>query len=460
MAGLLDFLGSVGSTPPAYMEGLLGQDQMDKLKRQATTTGLANMVLGYLAAPKNQNLGLGRILGGAVQAGMQGAQGVYSGALSDYETQQKIEEMKRQQEARKIFEAESKNVLTTTPAQYQTIATSGGYEPQQPSADQLSPNFNLTKLPDVTTQVQTAPARQSLNQDALMKLALSGDPRAKVYVETLQAMKDLNPVAKPRATQFAPNGQLIYSDTGEPVTSQNFSAPKEAPSTELDKYMATRNRLFQLNPNDPNIKIYDDAINKLRTFAPTPMTTIQNFVPAGQALQKSSAEALIKNYETLQNVPQTIATMEQAKKLVPSAINFTGSLGEQKLQFAKFFNNNFGTNIDTTGIQSAEQLRSALFTNVMDNLKKMDASPSQQQQQVMSKAFGTLETDPKSLPLIIDIYENILKQKVNLHNSRVKQIGTKIELPYDLNVTIPETIPTGESSTERAARIKRERKGG
>jgi hypothetical protein len=95
MAGLLDFLGNMGATPPAYMQGLLGQDQMDKLKGQATSTGLANMVLGYLAAPKNQNLGLGRILGGAAQAGLQGAQGVYTNAMSDYDTQQKMTLAKR-----------------------------------------------------------------------------------------------------------------------------------------------------------------------------------------------------------------------------------------------------------------------------------------------------------------------------------------------------------------------------
>ena len=261
MAGLLDFLGNMGATPPSYMEGLLGADQMEKLKGQATSTGLANMVLGYLAAPKNQNLGLGRILGGAVQAGMQGAQGVYSGAMSDYETQQKINEMKKQQEARNVFETESKNVITTTPAQYQTIATSGGYEPQQPSADQLSPNFNLTKLPDVTTQVQTAPATQSLNQDALMKLALSGDPRAKTYVETLQAMKDLNPVAKPRPTEITPNGQLIYKDTGELVTTRNFAAPKEAPSMTEEP-----NRVAFAMYGKPVNQLTPDEVNKVNNY--------------------------------------------------------------------------------------------------------------------------------------------------------------------------------------------------
>jgi hypothetical protein len=63
-----------------------------------------NALVGYMAMPKNQNLGLGRILAGTAQAGMQGAQGVYSGALEDYMTQQKVAEMKRKADQQKQLE--------------------------------------------------------------------------------------------------------------------------------------------------------------------------------------------------------------------------------------------------------------------------------------------------------------------------------------------------------------------
>jgi hypothetical protein len=95
--GLLDYLSGFGSTPPEYLGGLLGQEAVDKLKGRAATTGIANAVLGYLAAPKNQNLGLGRIIGSSLQAGMQGAQGVYDNATQDYLAQQRIGEMQRKQ---------------------------------------------------------------------------------------------------------------------------------------------------------------------------------------------------------------------------------------------------------------------------------------------------------------------------------------------------------------------------
>jgi hypothetical protein len=97
-----DFLGLLGSalgtTPPSYMEGLLGAQQTEDLRKRSIGTGLVNALIGYAAMPKNQNLGLGRILAGAATAGVQGAQGVYDTATQDYMTQQKVAEMKRQQE--------------------------------------------------------------------------------------------------------------------------------------------------------------------------------------------------------------------------------------------------------------------------------------------------------------------------------------------------------------------------
>lgn len=99
--GLLDmFSGALGTTPPAYLEGLLGQQAVEDLRKRSIGSGLVNALVGYAAMPKNQNLGLGRILAGTAQAGMQGARGVYDTALQDYQTQAKIDEMarKRQQD--------------------------------------------------------------------------------------------------------------------------------------------------------------------------------------------------------------------------------------------------------------------------------------------------------------------------------------------------------------------------
>jgi hypothetical protein len=115
--GLLDLLGGLGTTPPAYLEGLLGAQPTEDLRKRSIGTGIANALIGYLATPKNQNLGLGRILANTAQAGMQGAQGVYDSATADYMQAQKIEEMQRAKEQREAREL----AISQLPAEQQAL---------------------------------------------------------------------------------------------------------------------------------------------------------------------------------------------------------------------------------------------------------------------------------------------------------------------------------------------------
>ena len=89
---------NIFGTAPESLAGLLGEQATKDLQRKAMTTGLINTALGYLVQPKNQNLGLGRILGQSLMSGMTGAQGVYTGALEDWQTKQKIADLQRKQE--------------------------------------------------------------------------------------------------------------------------------------------------------------------------------------------------------------------------------------------------------------------------------------------------------------------------------------------------------------------------
>ena len=101
--GFAGLLGNVfGTAPPAYMEGLLGQQATEDLRKRSIGTGIANALLGYAAMPKNRNLGLGRILAGAAQAGIGGARGVYDNAKTDYLQGQAIEQAKSAQLAREL----------------------------------------------------------------------------------------------------------------------------------------------------------------------------------------------------------------------------------------------------------------------------------------------------------------------------------------------------------------------
>lgn len=194
--GLLDLLGGLGTTPPAYMEGLLGAQQTEDLRKRSIGTGLANALIGYLATPKNQNLGLGRILANTAQAGIGGAQGVYSSAIEDYQTKAKIDEMNRnkaiaERDLKRQMEMESlaPQLIKTTPAQYADVQGNPYFIPAATAPDATSPNYNLQSvMPEPTRQLIT-PEQRSIDMNVMQRLAsLSKDPLA-----TLKTTADLVP---------------------------------------------------------------------------------------------------------------------------------------------------------------------------------------------------------------------------------------------------------------------------
>ena len=90
-------------------------------------------------------------------------------------------------------------------------------------------------------------------------------------------------------------------------------------------------------------------------------------------------------------------------------------------------------------VKNTEELRSALFTNVMENLRKMDASPSQQQQQILQQSRGSIGTDPNAIPAVVNVYKQILIDKATQHNLQVKQAQegpAKLKYPYDISIPI------------------------
>jgi hypothetical protein len=294
--GLLDYLSGFGATPPEYMGGLLGQEAVDKLKGRAATTGIANAVLGYLAAPKNQNLGLGRIIGQSLQAGMTGAQGVYDNATQDYLTQQKIAEMQRQQKqqaAQDLFRSRigqpnaTRDVLMQDTMQ---IPVAQGTE---------APSFR-TQLPAPTvTQQQYFDPKVMMNE-ALQSGALPFDK----YLE-LTAKE-----AKPRETTIAPNGQLIYKDTGELVTATSFAAPKDAPSMNEEParvaYALYGKALNQLTPQQVgNVNKYIEN-NKVRVSAAGVPSQQPGFKDAGELRRELKSDPVIKTFNEIDSAYKII----------------------------------------------------------------------------------------------------------------------------------------------------------
>lgn len=283
-------------------------------------------------------------------------------------------------------------------------------------------------------------------------------PDAPEHVKTMWPMMKagLIPLEKgleamsPKYGSAAP-GSTIYNERGGNVVATVPERPEKPP--EIVRLMEARDAL---PPGSPQRQVLEAAINKATTHAPavTSSVKIDNFEPANTQLQKETANSLVKTYESLQNTPSTLAALRQAKALAKDN-QFVGSMGDTKLNVAKFFNNNLGTNIAPEQVANAETLRSALFVNVMDNLKKMDAQPSQMQQQMMMDAMGKLTTDPKALPQVISLWEDIIKSRLKEHNRRVGEAKTNgLKFPYDITVR-PESeivMPTADDIAAEARR--------
>lgn len=198
--GLLDMLGgAIGTTPPAYLEGLLGQQAVEDLRKRSIGSGIVNALVGYAAMPKNQNLGLGRILAGAAQAGMAGAQGVYDTALQDYQTKAKIDEMQRQKaiadrEMRRQTEMEAlaPQLIKTIPAQYREVEGQPYFIPKPSVEGAVAPEYGLQSvMPDPTRELVT-PEQRTIDMAVVQRMAgLSKDPLA-----TLKTSAELVPALR------------------------------------------------------------------------------------------------------------------------------------------------------------------------------------------------------------------------------------------------------------------------
>jgi hypothetical protein len=190
---------------------------------------------------------------------------------------------------------------------------------------------------------------------------------------------------------------------------------------------------------DPNVraKVFADFAKKKTTHQPPTKIDVHAYEPASVQAQKKYIDEVSDRKKQLSTAEVTIQNIEKAKALIPQAKGFMGPGGETLLEAAKFLNNRLGTEINTEGVKSAEELRSRIFMQIMDNLKKMDAQPSQQQQQVMQDALGKLGTDPGALPAVLDSFAEVIEGKVADYNKDVKSAQERgVLFPYDPEIKL------------------------
>ena len=170
--GFAGLLGNVfGTAPPAYMEGLLGQQATEDLRKRSIGTGIANALIGYAGMPKNQNLGLGRILAGAAQAGIGGARGVYQNATQDYVQGLSIEEAKRKQDRQRELESMISGIADPNERRLALIS------PEKYVQNKLNPESPFAKF-DVTAFTRESVAAYQQSQNPADLVALNEEKKA------------------------------------------------------------------------------------------------------------------------------------------------------------------------------------------------------------------------------------------------------------------------------------------
>jgi len=232
---------------------------------------------------------------------------------------------------------------------------------------------------------------------------------------------------------------------GLPLTPEGFkqytALKQPAPQpVELTRALADRDKLIALGRpvNDPDVVAYTKLINKLTTHTPSAQQNVYAFTPASVEAQKQFVQAASDERKVLRNAPDTLANIDAAIKLIPTASTFMGKGGEPLLAAASFLNNRLGFGISTQGVTDATVLRTRLFEGILDNLKKLDSQPSQEQQRVLSEALGNLGTDPAALEQILNRIGETVRSRVDRFNTDVTDAETRgVKFPFTPQIKLP-----------------------
>lgn len=300
--GLLDMLGGFGTTPPSYLEGLLGAQATEDLRKRSIGSGIINALVGYAAAPKNQELGLGRILASAAQQGMQGARGVYDQAGQDLFMQQRIDEMKRTQartareDERQVAQDLFRSNIGKPNATRDVFTQDAMQVPVAQGAD--APSF-ATQLPAPTvTQEQFYDPKVMLNE-GLRSGAISLDK----FLEITSKVPD-SPFAKPNITDLDPASIARYKQTGditvlralpkEPKEKDLTAEPSRVAKALFDKDIndLTQTEMLQLN----NF-IDDRKLRVARESAPKPPSQMPSFADATPIRKEYQDNPVVKAFD-------------------------------------------------------------------------------------------------------------------------------------------------------------------
>jgi hypothetical protein len=246
--------------------------------------------------------------------------------------------------------------------------------------------------------------------------------------------------------KYTPSSLAEYQRTGLPADLVLYEKPeklvKNNYGTAADILAkAEYGKLFD-DLTQAEAKVIDTELEKRglkKASASAAQTNVNAYTPASVEAQKEFIAATAKERSVLRTAPDTIKNIEAAIKLIPTASTFMGKGGEPLLAAASFLNNRLGLSINTQGVTDATVLRTRLFEGILDNLKKLDSQPSQEQQRVLSEALGNLGTDPAALEQILNRIGETVTDRVNRYNIDINDAEERgVKFPFKPQITLPQ----------------------
>jgi hypothetical protein len=392
---------------------------------------LMQMGLGLMqsSGPSLTPTSLGQSLGQAGQQGMKAFQQAQAMQKQDLLMKLQTQKLQKDMEAQAALRGLVTMTRNPTPLPQQALAEGA-------ATGDLGPTVtNAARLDALESNPVRAAGFQPVPLQALAGAAASG-------VDINPFIK-LNELATPNTEQIDAGNEILIRDKRTQRIIQRI--PKQS---------APGARPFEAGDITPS-EYRGFLTGKSAAGAARTITNVNAFTPASEAAQKEFIDASKKNWEALSAAPVMLQNIGKAKDLASSGNPFIGSFGTQKASVAQFFNNNFGTSIAPDAIADAGELKNRLFQQIMDNLKKMDAAPSQMQQQLMMEALGNLNTDPKALQQIMGVTEEVIRGKVDVHNKSVQDAEKRgVKFPFNPVIDLPKAAKEAMTSMPSAAQNK------
>jgi len=398
-------------SPPSVITGLLGEQEAERLRKQSIGTGLVGALIGGLsAAPNYRYGGIAPILGQALKSGFEGMQGTYTSALENYQTQQRLAEAQRLKEQQRLRD----EAIAGLSAEEQAIA-------------RIDPN--------------------SLGQ----LLAARAKPvRFARQLSTAEAEAAGYPVGKGQMYQLTADGEVKLIPGTEPT--------KTEPQKFTGAYGNLANALYgTANVGDLSLEQRTalDVEARRRGLEKPPSSVVNVGIKTGGKLGESIAakegEKISALYETAQNVPNILQTIQDTRNVLNSGNVITGIGAEAKLDLARL-----GQLFGVGGKDNAETVANTqrLFANraqaTLDAVRASGLGAGQgfsnADREFLNKAkLGGIQFSPVALNRQLDIEERVARATANSWNTRLGKLDPEIVstvgyMPVELP---PPQVPAG-----------------